>query len=174
MSWYPLTDNDIQNKTEFSIDDAFSESSEDKIRLYSNSSETAPLTETIYEEQEPPDFEGSSLALSPTQSSEGGDSSEPPIIRTKPILKNPTLTALKAREDKDVREYRCHCVTDLKSNYNCLQSTSQDSVSLIQNNPGYYAGSEPNKFWWKHPKIKENWKTVTAALVLVVLGVGKE
>ena len=103
---YPL-DNDIQNKTEFSIDDAFSESSEDKIRLYSNSSETAPLTETIYEEQEPPDFEGSSLALSPTQSPEGGDGTEPPIIRTKPILKNPTLTALKAREDKDVREYRC-------------------------------------------------------------------
>ena len=33
----------------FNIDDAFSESAEDKIRLYSNSSETAPLTETIYE-----------------------------------------------------------------------------------------------------------------------------
>lgn len=140
-----------KNKTDFSIDDAFSESSEDKIRLYSNSSETAPLTETIYEEQEPPDFEGSSLALSPSQSPGGGDNSEPPIIKTRPILKNPTLAALKAREDKD--------------------STSQDSVSLIQNNPGYYAGSEPNKFWWKHPKIKENWKTVTAALVLVVLGV---
>ena len=95
----------VQNKTDFSIDDAFSENSEDKIRLYSNSSETAPLTETIYEEQEPPDFEGSSLALSPTQSPERGDSSEPPIIKTKPILKNPTLTALKAREDKDVREF---------------------------------------------------------------------
>ena len=53
------------------------------------------------------------------------------------------------------------------------QSTSQDSVSLIQNNPGYYAGSEPNKFWWKHPKIKENWKTVTAALVLVMIGIGR-
>ena len=47
-------------------------------------------------------------------------------------------------------------------------------MSLIQNNPGYYAGSEPNKFWWKHPKIKENWKTVTAALVLVMLGVGEQ
>ena len=94
----------VQNKTDFSIDDALSENSEDKIRLYSNSSETAPLTETIYEEQEPPDFEGSSLALSPSQSPEGGDISEPPIIKTKPILKNPTLAALKAREDKDVRE----------------------------------------------------------------------
>ena len=53
-----------------------------------------------------------------------------------------------------------------------FQSTSQDSASLIQNTPGYYAGSEPLKFWWKHPKIKENWKTVTAALVLVLLGAG--
>jgi len=141
-----------KNKADFSIDDAFSESSEDKIRLYSNTSETAPLTETIYEEQEPPDFEGSSLALSPSQSPEVfPDDYQLPIIKTKPILKNPTLAALKAKEDKD--------------------STSHDSVSLIQNNPGYYAGSEPNKFWWKHPKIKENWKTVTAALVLVVLGV---
>ena len=54
-----------------------------------------------------------------------------------------------------------------------LQSTSQDSASLIQNTPGYYAGSEPIKFWWKHPKIKENWKTVSAALVLVLLGLGE-
>jgi len=146
-----------KNKADFSIDDAFSENSEDKIRLYSHSSETAPLTETIYEEQEPPDFEGSSLALSPSQSPDVFPDTSfsglqaPPVIKTKPILKNPTLAALKAKEDKD--------------------STSQDSVSLIQNNPGYYAGSEPNKFWWKHPKIKENWKTVTAALVLVMLGV---
>ena len=54
-----------------------------------------------------------------------------------------------------------------------FQSTSQDSASLIQNTPGYYAGSEPIKFWWKHPKIKENWKTVSAALVLVLLGLGE-
>ena len=94
----------------FNIDDAFSESSEDKIRLYSNSSETAPLTETLYEEQEPPDFEGSSLTLSPPQSPDSPftdfrpSSNEPPIIKTKSILKNPTLNALKAREDKDVSE----------------------------------------------------------------------
>jgi len=147
----------FKSKTDnFSIDDAFAESSEDKIRLYSNTSETAPLTDTIYEEQEPPDFEGSSLALSPTHSPDSPFTDfrqeiEPPIIKTKSILKNPTLQALKAREDKD--------------------STSQDSASLIQNQPGYYAGSEPLKFWWKHPKIKENWKTVSAAVVLVLLGI---
>ena len=98
----------FKNKSDnFSIDDAFAESSEDKIRLYSNTSETAPLTDTIYEEQEPPDFEGSSLALSPTQSpdspfTEFRPENETPIIKTKSILKNPTLQALKAREDKDV------------------------------------------------------------------------
>ena len=77
--------------------------------MYSNSSETAPLTETIYEEQEPPDFEGSSLALSPSQSPDvfpdttfSGSTTAAPIIKTKPILKNPTLAALKAKEDKDV------------------------------------------------------------------------
>ena len=91
----------------FSIDDAFLENSEDKIRLYSNSSETAPLTDTIYEEQEPPDFEGSSLTLSPPQSPESpfsaeASNGEPPIIKTKSILKNPTLQALKEREEKDV------------------------------------------------------------------------
>ena len=97
----------------FSIDDAFLENSEDKIRLYSNSSETAPLTETIYEEQEPPDFEGSSLTLSPTQSNDSPFSSEaassngePPIIKTKSILKNPTLQALKEKEEKDVSSSR--------------------------------------------------------------------
>ena len=92
----------------FNIDDAFSESAEDKIRLYSNSSETAPLTDTIYEEQEPPDFEGSSLALSPAHSpdtpfTDFRPSTDPPIIKTKSILKNPTLQALRDKEDnKDV------------------------------------------------------------------------
>ena len=105
-----------QQSDNFSIDDAFSESSEDKIRLYSNNSETAPLTDTIYEEQEPPDFEGSSLTLSPVQSpapespfSDSQTSSdEPPIIKTKSILKNPTLQALKEREDKDVSDHTMH------------------------------------------------------------------
>jgi len=141
----------------FSIDDAFTENSEDKIRLYSCNSETAPLTQTIYEEQEPPDFEGSSLTLSPPTSPDSPFSNlapsvdnEPPIIKTKSILKNPTLQNLKEREDKD--------------------ASSQDSASLIQHQAGYYAGAQPLKYWWTHQKIKENWKTVSAALVLVLLG----
>ena len=37
-----------------------------------------------------------------TAFSGGTGSHQPSIVKTKPILKNPTLTALKAREDKDV------------------------------------------------------------------------
>lgn len=110
----------------FNIDDAFSESAEDKIRLYSNSSETAPLTETIYEEQEPPDFGGSSLALSPAHSPDTPFTDfrprdgEQPIIKTKSILKNPTLQALRDKEDnKDVS------ICDL-----IITSSNYDNVSV--------------------------------------------
>jgi len=141
----------IRKKPDFNIDDAFSESLEDKIRIYTTTSETAPLTDTILEE--PPGFESSTLSLTPGSPDvfiEGG-LAEPPILKKK-ILQNPTLKVLKAKEDID--------------------STSQDSVSLIQNNPGYYEGPAPSKFWWKHPKIKQNWKMVVAALILVFLGTG--
>jgi len=141
----------VRKKPDFNIDDAFSESLEDKIRIYTTTSETAPLTDTILEE--PPGFESSTLSLTPGSPDvfiEGG-LAEQPILKKK-ILQNPTLKALKAKEDID--------------------STSQDSVSLIQNNPGYYEGPAPSKFWWKHPKIKQNWKMVVAALILVFLGTG--
>lgn len=142
----------IRKKTDFNIDDAFSESMEDKIRIYTTTSETAPLTETILEE--PPGFETSTLSLSPGSPDVfiEGSKTQPPILKTKKILQNPTLKALKAKEDVD--------------------STSQDSISLIQNNPGYYEGPAPSKFWWKHPKIKQNWKMMMASLILVFLGTG--
>lgn len=109
----------FKGKSDFSIDDAFAESTEDKIRLYSNSSETAPLTDTIYEEQEPPDFEGSSLTLTPAQSPDSPTTDfrptgDPPIIKTKSILKNPTLQALKSREDKDVSVDDTHLPLNIK------------------------------------------------------------
>jgi len=143
----------IRKKTDFSIDDAFSESHEDKIRLYSTTSETVPLTDTIIEE--PPGFESSTLSLStssPSDEAVESPSGLPPILKNKKILQNPTLKALKAKEDVD--------------------STSQDSISLIQNNPGYYEGPSPSKFWWKHPKIKQNWKMMLASSILVFLGTG--
>ena len=119
----------------FNIDDAFSESTEDKIRLYSNSSETAPLTETIYEEQEPPDFGSSSLALSPAHSpdtpyADFRPGTEAPSIKTKSILKNPTLQALKDKEDnKDVSlvtKFVLNCI-DLRKYFSLRPRTRRPS-----------------------------------------------
>jgi len=148
----------IRKKPDFSIDDAFTESVDDKIKLYTGftakCSESVPLTETIYEE--PPEFETSTLSLSPEPTDSQDDTEativKPSILKNKNILRNPTLSALKVKEDVD--------------------STSQDEESLIQNNPGYYEGIQPTKFWWKHPKIRQNWKMMLAALVLVLLGAG--
>ena len=93
----------IRKKTDFNIDDAFSESLEDKIRIYTTTSETAPLTETILEE--PPGFETSTLSLSPGSPDVfiEGIKTQPPILKNKKILQNPTLKALKAKDDVDVR-----------------------------------------------------------------------
>jgi len=135
-------------KPDFNIDDAFSESSEDKIRLYSRSSEQAPLTEETIQE-EPPGF--SDTASSPGDSVilSVSPSSTPQHLGSKALL-NPSLQALKQRAE---------------------DSTSQDSTSLLPTNPGYYSGQEPSSaWWWSHPKIRQNWKVVSGAAVLVVLG----
>lgn len=54
------------------------------------------------------------------------------------------------------------------------QTASKDSDSLIhesyQYSPSYY---DPDRVWWKHPRVQENWKVVAAAFALVVIGLGK-
>ena len=66
-------------------------------------------------------------------------------------------------------------VTD--SNALAKETASQDSASLIQSGSaaggsGYYGGPPPVKFWWRHPKIRKNYKLVGAAFCLVFLGLG--
>ena len=98
----------IRKKPDFSIDDAFTESVDDKIKLYTGftakCSESVPLTETIYEE--PPEFETSTLSLSPEPTDSQDDTEativKPSILKNKNILRNPTLSALKVKEDVDV------------------------------------------------------------------------
>lgn len=52
------------------------------------------------------------------------------------------------------------------------QATSRDSDSLIQDG-GFYTGIfDPTQSCWTHPKIKENWKMVLAAVVLLIVGIG--
>jgi hypothetical protein len=52
------------------------------------------------------------------------------------------------------------------------QTASRDSDSLIQENfsPGMF---DPSKSCWQHPKIRENWKMVLAAIVLLLIGIGE-
>jgi hypothetical protein len=53
-----------------------------------------------------------------------------------------------------------------------FQTASRDSDSLIQDN--FSSGMfDPSKSCWKHPKIRENWKMVLAAVVLLLIGIGK-
>ncbi len=55
------------------------------------------------------------------------------------------------------------------------QTTSKDSDSLIhesyQYSPSYF---DPSRIWWKHPRVKENWKVVAAAIALVIVGIGNQ
>ncbi|XP_047005166.1 uncharacterized protein LOC124625771 [Schistocerca americana] len=49
---------------------------------------------------------------------------------------------------------------------------SRDSDSLIQDG-GFYTGMfDPSQSCWRHPKIRENWKMVLAAVVLLIVGIG--
>ncbi|CAM1325771.1 TMEM134 (predicted) [Pycnogonum litorale] len=48
---------------------------------------------------------------------------------------------------------------------------SKDSDSLI-NDGNSVQKFDPGRCWWKHPKVKENWKIVVAAFVLLFIGLG--
>lgn len=56
-------------------------------------------------------------------------------------------------------------------------TTSRDSDSLIQEY-GHLSGDagDPNMYaatyCWRHPKVRENWRTVLAAFVLLIIGTG--
>lgn len=50
--------------------------------------------------------------------------------------------------------------------------TSRDSDSLIQD---YYDNGSEEYFGmscWRHPKVRENWRMVLAAVTLLIIGVG--
>jgi len=142
-----------RKKKDFSIDDAFSESQEDKIKLYpkSRESERKALTETTIIE-EPSDYTEHSPGEDTVFVSMPAHSGSPvskPIVKTK--LLNSSLRGLKTPED----------------------STSHDSNSLLPSTrQPYHSGSSVDDFWWRHPKVKQNWKVVAASLLLILLGSG--
>lgn len=50
-------------------------------------------------------------------------------------------------------------------------TTSRDSDSLIQEY-GNLSSSDTYTYCWRHPKVRENWRTVLAAATLLVIGTG--
>ncbi|XP_045771061.1 transmembrane protein 134 [Maniola jurtina] len=53
--------------------------------------------------------------------------------------------------------------------YKCTEdTTSRDSDSLIHE----YVEASQSLYCWNHPKVRENWKTVCAAVILLLVGVG--
>lgn len=50
-------------------------------------------------------------------------------------------------------------------------TTSRDSDSLIQEY-GNLSNAETSTLCWKHPKVRENWRTVLAAVTLLLVGTG--
>ncbi|XP_026467983.1 transmembrane protein 134 isoform X2 [Ctenocephalides felis] len=49
-------------------------------------------------------------------------------------------------------------------------ATSKDSDSLIPEY-AYPTSQVGNGYWWQHPKIQENWKTVLSAVILLLVGI---
>eukprot|EP00088_Acartia_fossae_P070597 TRINITY_DN9507_c0_g1_i2.p1 TRINITY_DN9507_c0_g1~~TRINITY_DN9507_c0_g1_i2.p1 ORF type:complete len:194 (-),score=38.42 TRINITY_DN9507_c0_g1_i2:127-708(-) len=126
----------------FSIDDAFQESEEDKIRLYDQ--EAIPL-QVMREEEE----EVSHTTVTVQSPDEIFLEEDRIKIIKKPILIPPKIKGIMSRDD----------------------NTSQDSNSLIQGQSnGYYTGPAQEEYWFNHPKVKQNQKMVIAAIVLVILG----
>ncbi|CAK1552389.1 unnamed protein product [Leptosia nina] len=53
--------------------------------------------------------------------------------------------------------------------YKCTEdTTSHDSDSLIHE----YVVASQSQYCWNHPKVRENWKTVFAAVILLLVGIG--
>ncbi|XP_049546611.1 transmembrane protein 134 isoform X2 [Anopheles darlingi] len=50
-------------------------------------------------------------------------------------------------------------------------TTSRDSDSLIQEY-GHLSSSDTYTYCWRHPKVRENWRTVLAATALLIIGTG--
>lgn len=51
-------------------------------------------------------------------------------------------------------------------------TTSRDSDSLIQEYGNLSGTGDTYTYCWRHPKVRENWRTVLAAVTLLVIGTG--
>ncbi|KAL5292283.1 TMEM134 family protein [Megaselia abdita] len=58
-----------------------------------------------------------------------------------------------------------------KGNYKYDDTTSRDSDSLIQEYGNISSEDETTTSCWRHPKVRENWRTVLAAVTLLLVGI---
>jgi hypothetical protein len=136
----------------FSIDDAFQESEEDKIRLYEQESQLYDQQEAIPLQvmQEEEELTHTQVTVESADEIMRGEEARIKIMKKPTLSITPKIKGIMSRDD----------------------NTSVDSNSLIQGQSnGYYTGPPQEQFWFNHPKIKQNKKMVIAALVLVILGI---
>lgn len=150
----------------FTIDDAFASDEEDTIRTYGS---TADSRMSPFRAKTRP---GSGRAMQNASQStdKGGVTSVP----TDKISSEALLRAEDDFYDDDSVNGSIGSVSlgKVRGITNIIHMPqSQYAESLVESNVS--VKSFPNsKSWWKHPKVKENWKLVVASFMLVLVGMG--
>jgi len=132
--------------SKFTIDDAFDESLDDVVvRVYGSTTiEKSPFKERVK-----------------AMASEG---------MTNVRVDRPAVTSLTSSNGM---QHPHPTLLSIRTGIMSDDTASKDSDSLIhesyQYSPSYY---DPDRVWWKHPRVQENWKVVAAAFALVVIGLG--
>ncbi|KAL9906507.1 transmembrane protein 134 [Glossina fuscipes] len=82
------------------------------------------------------------------------------------VISTPMRSKQRSTDDVSIR------IQDPKgyNKYN-EDTTSRDSDSLIQEY-GNISTDEVSTYCWRHPKVRENWRTVLAAVTLLLVGTG--
>jgi len=128
----------------FSIDDAFEDELTDDIKVY-----------------------GSSLGNSPLESPGAGQSK----LTNYGGIDRESVTRTKKLEDVSMQINHVPILNNIRVVTFVIvpQTLSRDSDSLIYNSTTY---SNKNSWCWHHPQIRENWRVVLAAIILLLFGTG--
>ncbi|XP_055840427.1 uncharacterized protein LOC129908132 [Episyrphus balteatus] len=81
------------------------------------------------------------------------------------VISTPMRAKTRSIDDVTIR------IQDPKNYKYADDTTSRDSDSLIQEY-GNLPTDETNTYCWRHPKVRENWRTVLAAVTLLIVGTG--
>lgn len=131
----------------FSIHDAFEEENDEAIRVYGS---------TVTTNISKPSCSGSGNSDTVVSSNKDGNECDPRFVFCYELLLLLDFTNI---------------FTIIRNNkFSADDTTSRDSDSLIQE----YINVPPSDLYthcWNHPKIRENWRTVLAAVTLLIIGI---